>query len=202
MLRGMSEWIIDLIQRGGYATIAILMLLENVFPPIPSELVLPFAGYVAATGKLDPVGGWRAAAGGSLAGGLPWYWAGRRLGHGGLRDFASRHGRLLTLCPAAVDRAQQFFHRHGASSVGFGRLVPGVRSVISMPAGVGQMPLARFLLWSGVGTLVWSGVLLALGYVLQSRYEQIKDAIEWVTRAVVAAMVAWYLWRVVRFQKG
>ncbi|MHB1124470.1 MAG: DedA family protein [Ramlibacter sp.] len=91
--------------------------------------------------------------------------------------------------------------RHGASSVGFGRLVPGVRSVISMPAGVGQMPLARFLLWSAVGTLVWSAVLLALGYVLQSRYEQIRDAIEWITRGVVGAMVAMYLWRVVRFQK-
>ena len=197
----MSEWIIDLIQSGGYAAIAFLMLLENVFPPIPSELVLPFAGYVAATGKLYPIGVWLAAAGGSLAGVLPWYWAGRRLGHGGLRDFASRHGRLLTLCPQDVDRAQDFFRRHGASSVGFGRLVPGVRSVISMPAGVGQMPLARFLLWSAVGTLVWSGVLLALGYVLQSRYDQIKDAIEWVTRGVVGAMVAMYLWRVVRFQK-
>lgn len=70
-----------------------------------------------------------------------------------------------------------------------------------MPAGVGQMPLARFLLWSAVGTLVWSGVLLALGYLLQSRYEQIRDAIEWITRGVVGAMVVMYLWRVVRFQK-
>lgn len=198
----MSEWIIDLIQRGGYGAIALLMLLENVFPPIPSELVLPFAGYVAGTGKLHPVGVWLAAAAGSLLGALPWYWAGRRLGHGGLRDFASRHGRLLTLCPADVDRAQEFFRRHGGSSVGFGRLVPGVRSVISMPAGVGRMPLARFLLWSAVGTLLWSGVLLALGYFLQSRYEQVRDAIEWVTRGVVGAMVLLYLWRVVRFDRN
>lgn len=197
----MSEWIIDLIQRGGYAAIGFLMLLENVFPPIPSELVLPFAGYVAATGKLSPIGVWLAATAGSLLGALPWYWAGRRLGHGGLRKFASRHGRLLTVCPADIDHAQDFFRRHGASSVGFGRLVPGVRSVISMPAGVGQMPLARFLLWSAVGTVVWSGVLLTLGYVLQSRYEEVKGAVEWVTRGAVAIMVAVYVWRVVRFRR-
>lgn len=197
----MSEWIIEIIQRGGYAGIALLMLLENVFPPIPSELVLPFAGYVAATGKLHPVGVLMSAALGSIAGALPWYWLGRRLGHGGLRQFASRHCRLLTLSPSDIDRAQDFFHRHGPSSVGFGRVVPGVRSVISMPAGVARMPIATFLFWSAVGTLVWSGVLLAAGYLLQSQYEQIKDAVEWITRTVIAAMAALYLWRVARFGK-
>lgn len=197
----MTEWIINFIQAGGYAGIAVLMLLENVFPPIPSELVLPFAGYVAATGDLHPAGVLAAAVAGSLLGALPWYWAGRKMGHGGLQRFAQRHGRLLTLSPEDVDRAQDWFHRHGAASVGFGRLVPAVRSVISMPAGVGQMPLASFLLWSTAGTAVWSAVLLAVGYVLQSQYEQAKDTIEWITRGVVAAMVAAYLWRVLRFRQ-
>lgn len=196
----MSEWIIDFIQRGGYAGIALLMLLENVFPPIPSELVLPFAGYVAATGKLHPAGVLLAATAGSLLGALPWYWAGRKLGHGGLQRFAARHGRLLTLTPSDVDRAQDWFRRHGPASVGFGRLVPGVRSVISMPAGVGQMPVGSFLLWSTAGTLLWSALLLGVGYLLESQYEQAHKAIEWVTRGVVAAMVAAYLWRVARFK--
>jgi membrane protein DedA with SNARE-associated domain len=195
----MSEWIIQIIERGGYAAIAVLMLLENVFPPIPSELVLPFAGYVAATGKLHPAGVLVSAAAGSLAGALPWYWLGRRLGHAGLRRFAARHCRLLTLTPSGIDRARDFFQRHGPSSVGFGRLVPAVRSVISMPAGVARMPLAPFLFWSAVGTLAWSGVLLGAGYLLQSQYEQFKVAVEWVTRSVVAALVAFYLWRVARF---
>lgn len=195
----MSEWIINFIQGGGYAGIALLMLLENVFPPIPSELVLPFAGYVAATGELHPAGVLVAATLGSLAGALPWYWAGRRLGHGGLQGFAARHGRLLTLTPDDIDRAQDWFRRHGASSVGFGRLVPAVRSVISMPAGVGQMPLGSFLLWSAAGTVVWSSLLLGVGYVLQSQYEQAKDTVEWITRGVVAFLVAAYLWRVARF---
>jgi membrane protein DedA with SNARE-associated domain len=195
----MTDWIIAFIEGSGYLGIALLMLLENVFPPIPSELVLPFAGYVAATGKLHPVGVLLSAVTGSLLGALPWYWAGRKLGHGGLQRFAQRHGRLLTLEPQDIDRAQHWFRRHGPASVGFGRLVPAVRSVISMPAGVGRMPVPSFLLWSLVGTFCWSSLLLGLGYVLQSRYEEAKDAIEWVTRGVVAFMVGAYVWRVWRF---
>lgn len=198
----MSDWIIDVIQRSGYLGIAMLMLLENVFPPIPSELVLPFAGYVAATGQLHPLGVLLSAATGSLLGALPWYFAGRKLGQGGLQQFARRHGRWLTLAPPEIDRAQQWFRRHGPSSVAFGRLVPAVRSVISMPAGVGQMPLLRFLLWSAVGTLAWSTLLLSIGFALESRYEQARDTIEWVTRAVVAFLVAAYLWRVWRSDGG
>jgi membrane protein DedA with SNARE-associated domain len=197
----MTDWIIGFIEGGGYLGIALLMLLENVFPPIPSELVLPFAGYVAATGKLHPAGVLLSAVAGSVLGALPWYWAGRKLGHGGLQRFAQRHGRLLTLEPQDIDRAQHWFKRHGPSSVGFGRLVPAVRSVISMPAGVGRMALPSFLLWSLVGTFCWSSLLLGIGYALQSRYEEARDAIEWITRGVVAFMVGAYLWRVWRFGK-
>ncbi|WP_332814201.1 DedA family protein [Ramlibacter sp.] len=197
----MSDWIIDVIQRSGYLGIAMLMLLENVFPPIPSELVLPFAGYVAATGQLHPLGVLLSAATGSLLGALPWYFAGRKLGQGGLQQFARRHGRWLTLAPPDIDRAQQWFRRHGPSSVAFGRLVPAVRSVISMPAGVGQMPLLRFLLWSAVGTLAWSTLLLSIGFALESRYEQAKDTIEWITRGVVAMLAGLYCWRVWCFGK-
>lgn len=198
----MTEWIIGVIQGTGYLGIALLMLLENVFPPVPSELVLPFAGYVAATGRLHPAGVWLAATAGSLLGALPWYWAGRKLGHGGLCRFAQRHGRLLTLSPADVNRAQDFFRRHGPASVGFGRLVPGVRSVISMPAGVGRMPVASFLLWSAVGTLAWNLVLVAAGYLLRSQYEQAQQVFEWATRAVVAGLLGIYLWRVIRYDGG
>jgi hypothetical protein len=102
----MSEWIIEFIGNGRYLAIALLMLLENVFPPIPSELVLPFAGFVSARGELNPVGVLVAAVTGSLLGALPWYWAGRRLGHDRLRAFAQRRGRWLTLTPDDVDRAQ------------------------------------------------------------------------------------------------
>ena len=195
----MTEWIIEIIQRTGYLGVALLMLLENVFPPIPSELVLPFAGYVAASGRLHPAGVLLAAVAGALLGALPWYWAGHKLGSAGLQAFARRHGRLLTLCPEDVVHAEQWFRRHGAPSVGFGRLVPTVRSVISMPAGIARMPLAQFLFWSALGTAAWSALLLGTGYVLESRYEQAKEAVEWVARGVLAVLVAAYAWRVWRF---
>ncbi len=195
----MTDWIIGLIESTGYLGIAFLMLLENVFPPIPSELVLPFAGYVAATGELHPAGVLAAAALGSLLGALPWYLLGRRLGHGGLQDFARRHGRLLTLSPEQVDHAQQWFRRHGPMSVALGRLVPAVRSVISMPAGVARMPVASFLCWSALGTLAWSALLIGIGFALRSQYEQAQQVVEWITRGVVAFLVAVYLWRVWRF---
>ncbi|MGE4241084.1 DedA family protein [Ramlibacter sp.] len=197
----MTEWIIELIQRGGYFGVAMLMLLENVFPPIPSELVLPFAGYVAATGELHPAGVWAAAIAGSLAGALPWYWAGRLLGVNGLREFARRHGRWLTLEPHHVDAANAWFRRHGPASVGFGRLVPTVRSVISLPAGVAKMRIHAFLFWSTLGTAAWSALLLGAGYMLQSRYESVQDAVEWIARGVLVLLVGAYLWRVARFGK-
>lgn len=195
----MAEWIIQFIQSTGYLGIAALMLLENVFPPIPSELVLPFAGYVAATGKLHIGGVLVAATAGSLLGALPWFWAGHRLGSEGLKAFARRHGRVLTLCPEDVERSEEWFRRHGPASVAFGRLVPTVRSVISMPAGISRMPLAKFLAWSAIGTVVWSALLIGTGYVLQARYEEAKEAIEWVTRGVLAVLIAGYVWRFIRF---
>jgi membrane protein DedA with SNARE-associated domain len=195
----MSDWIVGFIEATGYVGIALLMLLENVFPPIPSELVLPFAGYVAATGELHPVGVLLSAVLGSLLGAVPWYWAGRQLGRGGLQRFAERHGRLLTLTPDDIDHAHDWFRRHGPASVGIGRMVPAVRSVISMPAGVGRMPIAKFLFWSLLGTLAWSGLLLGVGFVLQERFDKAHDAIEWITRGVVALMACAYAWRVFRF---
>lgn len=196
----MAEWIIDFVQRGGYWGIALLMLLENVFPPIPSELVLPFAGYVAATGKLSPGGVLAASVAGSLLGAVAWYWIGRRMGADRLQDFARRHGRLLTVTPDELERAQRWFRRHGAASVGFGRMAPAVRSLISVPAGISCMSPARFLAFSALGTTAWNVLLLAVGYVLESRYEQAKEVTEWVTRGVLAVLVASYLWRVLRYR--
>ena len=195
----MTEWIIEVIQRTGYLGVALLMMLENVFPPIPSELVLPFAGYVAASGRLDPVGVLLAAVSGALLGALPWYWAGHKLGSAGLQAFARRRGRLLTLCPEDVVNAERWFRRHGAPSVAFGRVVPTARSVISMPAGIARMPMAPFLFWSALGTAAWSILLLGAGYVLEARFEQAKEAVEWAARGVLVLLVALYAWRVWRF---
>jgi membrane protein DedA with SNARE-associated domain len=197
----MAEWIIQLIERFSYGGIALLMALENVFPPIPSELIMPFAGFVAARGDLSPVGVVLAGAAGSLAGTLPWYWLGRKIGRERLGHWVERHGRWFTMSTQDLERAEQWLERHGGAAVLFGRLVPAVRSVISMPAGVTRMPMASFLLWSSAGTLVWTSALAALGFALESQYERIAEYLDIVTKVVLGAIVLAYVWRVLRFGK-
>lgn len=196
----MAEWIIQLIERFSYVGIALLMALENVFPPVPSELIMPFAGFVAARGDLNGIGVVLAGSAGSLAGTLPWYWVGRRIGRERLGRWVERHGRWFTMSPADLERAEGWLQRHGGMAVMLGRLVPALRSVISMPAGVTRMPLLSFLFWSSAGTLVWTSALASLGWVLQNQYERVAEYLEIATRVVLGLLVAGYLWRVVRFQ--
>ena len=197
----MAEWMIDLIARYGYAAVAALMFAENVFPPIPSELIMPFAGFAAARGELHPVGVTIAGCAGSLAGTLPWYWLGHRIGTPRLKRWATHYGRWLTVSPEDIDDASRWFARRGAAAVFLGRLVPGVRSVISLPAGVAAMPLLRFLLWSGAGSLIWVAALTWLGVLLESRYDAVGRWLNPVTTGVLAFLLAAYILRVIRFGK-
>ena len=194
----MADWITGFIESHGYWAIAALMALENVLPPIPSELIMPFAGFSAARGELHPAAVVAAGAAGSLAGTLPWYWLGQRLGRGRLARWAERHGRWLTVSRPEVERATSWFERHDARAVFGGRLVPAVRSVISAPAGVARMPMTRFLAWSAAGTLLWCAALAGAGFALGERF---GDAARWlspVAEGIVALAVAAWLWRVIR----
>lgn len=194
----MADWIIGFIEDHGYLGVAALMLLENVFPPIPSELIMPFAGFVSARGTLNPFGVLVAGVAGSLAGTLPWYWLGRTVGPERVRSLVARHGRWLTLSAADLDRGEKWFARWGVASVLLGRLVPAVRSVISIPAGLQRMPLPGFLAWSALGTLAWTAVLLGAGYVLEGNYERVARFVEPVSTLVVIGGVMMYLYRLVR----
>jgi membrane protein DedA with SNARE-associated domain len=197
----MTDWIIGFIERFGYAGIALLMALENIFPPIPSELIMPFAGYVAATGHLHPIGVVAAGTVGSLLGTLPWYWLGRAIGRERLRKLVTKHGRWLAMSPEDLARADEWFKRHGARAVLLGRIVPALRSVVSMPAGVAHMPFASFLFWSGIGTAVWTAALASLGYVMERDYERAEPFLNAASKIVVAVLVITYIWRVARFGK-
>lgn len=197
----MAQWIINFIEEQGYIAIAALMLLENLFPPIPSELIMPFAGFVAAQGSLHPAGVVLVGTAGSVAGTLPWYWAGRAIGLQRLQDWADRHGRWLTVSRHDIDKAQAWFERRGVVAVTLGRLVPALRSVISVPAGIARMPLVKFLCWSALGSLVWTSTLTAIGYLLQNRYEAVVEWLDPVSKVVLAAALVTYVWRVVNFGK-
>jgi membrane protein DedA with SNARE-associated domain len=194
------DWITALIAHTGYFGIALLMLAENVFPPIPSELIMPLAGFTAARGELSLAGVLLAGTAGSLAGALVWYEIGRRIGLRRLRRWADRHGRWLTMSPEDLDQAVEWFRRHAGAAVLVGRLIPAVRTLISVPAGVAEMKLGSFLAWTAGGTALWTALLVAAGYLLEDGYEQVSAWVNPVSNVIVGLIVLGYAYRVATFR--
>jgi membrane protein DedA with SNARE-associated domain len=195
----MANWVMRMIQAGGPAGIAFLTFLENVFPPIPSELIMPLAGYMVSQKKLSFLSVVLAGTAGSVLGALPLYWLGRKVGEERLKELADRHGRWLTVSRGDVERATDWFNRHGGAAVFFCRLLPGIRSLISLPAGVARMNLAAFLAWTAVGSAIWTALLAWLGYYLGGRFEVVGEYLDPASHVVVGGIVAWYAWRVIRW---
>lgn len=196
----MEAFVQAMMQKLGPFGIGLLMFLENVFPPIPSELIMPLAGYLGTQGDMNILVVIIAGTIGSLLGTLPWYYLGRRLGHDGVRRLAEKHGRWLTMSPSDVDSASERFKRHGRSSVLLGRLIPTVRTLISVPAGVANMPLGQFLLFSTVGTLLWTAALALAGFLLGQAYSVIQDYVDPVSTGVLVVLILIYVYRVVTFR--
>lgn len=198
----MFEWITNAIEQMGYGGIAMLMFVENVFPPIPSELIMPLAGFNASRGEMSLV--WVVVSGtvGSVAGAVLWYYLGWWLGCARLKRLAARHGRWMTVSPEDIDRSAAWFRRHCGKAVFIGRLVPAVRTLISVPAGVAEMQVGRFLLYSTLGTVVWTTFLAGTGYLLQEQYAKVSDYLNPVSYMVVGSIVIGYLYRVATFRRG
>jgi membrane protein DedA with SNARE-associated domain len=197
----MFDWITGLIAQSGLAGVFLLMLGENVFPPIPSEVIMPLGGFLAHQGKLTMTGVIVAGSLGSLLGTTLWYWAAQALGEARLRRLIRRHGRWLTLSEADFDRARDWFDRHGNWAVLIGRMIPGVRTLISVPAGLTDMPLARFLALSFVGSVLWVSLLTVAGYALGNQYARVSEWVNPVTNVLLAGLLALYLYRLIA-QKG
>ena len=198
----MDEWLLHVIKTAGYVGIAALMLLENVIPAIPSELILPFAGYLTARGELDLAGVIASGSTGSAAGATVWYALGRAWGTAGMHRFVERHGRWLLLDLDDVKRADAWFRRHQRRATFFGRLMPGVRSLISVPAGVARMPVPLFLLYTIAGTVLWTAALTIAGYLLADAYEQMRDVIGPVGSILFGAVVLLLVVRAVRRRRS
>ena len=198
----MFDWITGLVQQTGYLGVALLMFLENVFPPIPSELIMPLAGFNAASGKMSIGLVILAGTIGSVAGAYLWYVIGRSLGMKRLCRLADRHGRWLTMSRADVDQARDWFDRHGGVAVFIGRLVPAIRTLISVPAGIARMPLWAFFAYTVAGTLLWTTFLAGAGYLLQSQYERVEGWLNPLSNVIVAAIVLYYLYRVITWPKS
>lgn len=196
----MFDWTLSVVERGGYVGVFALMALENIFPPIPSEVILPLVGFSAAEGRFSFVVLVLVAASGAVAGCLPWYVLGRAFGVAHLQRLAGRYGRWFTFSPRDVERAGAWFVRHGRTATLVGRLIPTVRTLISVPAGIARMPLGVFFLYSFVGSALWSALLAFFGYILQSQYRLVAAYLNPVSNAIIVLMVAGYLYRVVTFR--
>lgn len=197
----MFEFITNLLKEGGYLGVFALMALENIFPPIPSEMIMPFAGFVVARGELGLAGVLIAGTLGSVAGALPWYYAAKIYGCERLKKLAARRARWLTVTPEDIDTALHAFDKHGGKTVLFGRLVPAVRTLISAPAGIASMPLPKFLLYSTVGSLAWTGLLTATGFLLEDKYAEVAEYVDPVAKIILGSLLAWYLYRVATYNQ-
>lgn len=191
----MSDWVIRFVESTGYAGIFFLMLLETVFPPVPSEVIMTVAGLNAADGPMSLGGVVAAGTAGAMAGNLLWYLLARWVGLARFRPFIERHGRWLTMDWYDVEKVERLFGRFGGAVVMVGRILPTIRSVVSLPAGMVRMRLHSFLIWSTIGTAAWSAALAFVGYALGQSFERVEDVIGPLSSAVVAAIVLFYLYR-------
>lgn len=199
-LGGIAGWVVDVVESIGEVGVGGLVALETVFPPIPSEIILPFAGFSASKGDINVVLAWLAATLGALVGAWVLYGVGAAIGEDRLEALA--RARWFPLFGEAdLERGQRFFERYGDRIVLFGRCVPLVRSVVSVPAGVERMPLGRFTLLTAIGSGVWNAAFITAGHQLGDRWERVEGWVQPVAYAVVALLavaLAWVAWRKVR----
>lgn len=194
----MFDFITGWIETGGLLAVGLLMILENVFPPIPSELIVPLAGFQAAQGSFSLVALLIVATLGSTLGTLLWYGLARLWGHDRFLRFIDRHGFWLTLSREEAERAMDWFHRYGPLAVFLGRLVPTVRTLISVPAGLSEMRFPTFLAYTAAGSAAWIAILAGAGYLLEENYERVEQWVNPVSTLVVIGIVALYLFRLVQ----
>jgi membrane protein DedA with SNARE-associated domain len=198
----MTKYITSILESAGYFGIVFLMFLENVFPPIPSEFIMPLAGFMVTQGKLSFAGTVAAGVVGSMLGTLPFYYLGRRMDEERLKTLADRHGRWLTISREDIEKAQKWFDRHGGLTVLFCRLIPGIRSLISIPAGINRMNFAAFFLYSAVGTAIWTGLLTYLGYFLKSNFAEVEEYLNPASYFIFGAIFLVYVVRVIRHKSS
>jgi membrane protein DedA with SNARE-associated domain len=185
-LGGLVGWVLDVIDTLGAVGVGLLVALESVFPPIPSEVVLPLAGFLAGAGRMSFVSVCLWATAGSLVGALMLYWLGAALGAARLRRLADR---IPLMDGRDVERAEAWMRRHGVWAVLLGRMVPGVRSLVSIPAGVQRMPLWLFSVLTVIGSAIWNVLFVGLGYLLGDRWKQVGEYSDLLNYAVVGAIV-------------
>ncbi len=191
MLENMAQWVLDVVSSLGYLGLALLLIAENLFPPIPSEIVLPLAGFLVGRGDLNLWGTLAAATTGSVLGAVVLY----SLGRWGGRRLVLRYGSWLRVDEDRLDRAEGWFRRYGDVLVLFARIVPIARSIVSIPAGTAKMPLVRFVVLTSIGSAIWNALLIGTGMILGANWSMVQNWVGSYSNAVLilAAVGAAYL---------
>jgi membrane protein DedA with SNARE-associated domain len=174
-----------------------MIALENLVPPIPSEIVLPLAGFLVGQGRFSFLPVVLAATIGSVVGALALYAIGSVLGEARLRYLIKKFGRFVLMDESDLDKSRDWFQRHGSKAVFFGRLVPGIRSLISIPAGLVSMSLWQFVLYTTIGSAIWNATLIGFGWALGNQWEKVEgytSILQYIVIAIVAALALWFLW--------
>ena len=197
MLAQMTQWLVETVADMGYWGIFVLMGIESSFIPFPSEVVLVPAGYLAAKGELHFAAVIGVALLGSLAGALVNYYGAMLIG----RRLLLRYGRYFFISPSSMQRMERFFERHGPISTFTGRLIPGIRQLISIPAGLARMEMKRFLLFTALGAGIWGTILTALGYLIGDNEAMIKAYLGQIT-LIILVLVALTLLVYVRYKRN
>jgi membrane protein DedA with SNARE-associated domain len=193
----MSDWIIRLIEQTGYLGVGFLMFLETVFPPIPSEIIMTVAGLAASREKMSLAGVVASGATGAMIGNMFWYFAARVIGLDRLRPLIERFGRFLTLNWDEIEKAKRLFGTQGWAIVMFGRILPILRSLISIPAGLLDMRLRTYFIFSTIGTVGWVSLIAGAGFALGSNFEDVEKFVGPLSSTVFALIIGTYIWRLI-----
>ncbi len=198
MLSGISDWVTNIVETLGYFGVAALITLENVFPPLPSELILPLAGFETGRGQFNYFLMVIAATAGSVVGAIILYYVAHFVGEHRIRALIRRYGKWFQVTEKDLDRADAWFDRYSSLAVLICRCVPLVRSVVSLPAGLRRMNMARFLLFTAIGSAVWNAALIGAGWALGDNWEVVGTYVgyfQYVVIALVVLAVVWFFWR-------
>jgi membrane protein DedA with SNARE-associated domain len=196
-----GDWIFGIVDALGALGVGLLILLENIVPPIPSEVILPLAGFRARTGALNVLTVWPAATAGSVVGALLLYGLGAWLGYERLHRLAG-HRWFVFASQKDIDRGDELFDRHGGKVVLLARCVPFLRSVVSIPAGISGMPVVRFTVLTAIGSGVWNAAFIGLGYALGENWNTVEQWLGPVSYVVIGLLVVGLVWLAVRRRRA
>lgn len=197
LLGDMSNWARDVMDALGYWGLALLVAIENLFPPIPSEIILPLAGFNSSTGEMNVFIAILFATIGSVVGALALYYIGYFFGEERVRYIVNHWGKWLGFKESDVDKADEWFDKYGGLAVMLCRVIPIVRSLISIPAGLRKMPMIMFLLYTTIGSLTWNTILIFAGYVLGDNWDHVEEYVgilQYFVIAVVLIVGIWWVW--------